>query len=97
MSDKEQTQISYRQFYNALIATVKRNLHFVILDVFILPDRFCICFAMKNKNEQNWWPKIITYYKDIRKVHIKHDLLDFKPVIVDAAAFLYIDENKIIK
>jgi hypothetical protein len=97
MTDKNdnQTPISYRQFFKALMATVKRNLNVIIIQAFILPDRLTLCFAMRNKGADHWFPKIITYYKETRKVQIKHNLLDFQPVIVDAATFLYMDEKKI--
>jgi len=95
MTDKNKTPIPYRQYFKALIAILKRNYHVIILDTYISPNVLTFFFAVKYKNEKDWCPKIVEYYLDVRKVHILLSLNDSNPTIIDAATFLYMDENKI--
>jgi len=98
MADENKTAIPYLQFYKALVKTLKRNFHIRLLDVSITPLRLKLCFAVKKKDSNDYQPKIIEYYQGIRKVHIYDSLLDIQPiVIVDAATFLFMDENKTVK
>lgn len=89
------TSISYREYFKALMKTLKRNVNPIILDTYITPECLTICFAINRKNENIWEPRVFHYYIKTRKVHIKYNLLDLKPTIVDAATFLYMDEQSI--
>lgn len=95
MTDKNKTPISYREFYKALLPTLKRNLHIILLNARITPERLSLCFAVKDKNGDIWKPRIIEYHLEIRKVLIFNSLLDYKPTMIDAATLLYMDEYKI--
>ena len=93
-NNKPLTPISNRQYFQALMKTLKRNVNILILDTYITPECLTICFAINRRNENTWEPRIFDYYIKTRKVHIQYNLLDFNPVIVDAATFLYMDEVK---
>lgn len=95
--NEKKTNISYREFFKALISTLKRNMHTRILDTKITPEEIILHLALQKKQEDIWFPKIIIYRVDTRKVYIFQDLLDKNPVVVDAATFLYMDEQKILK
>lgn len=94
-NNENKTPISYRQYYKALLATLKRNLHIKILYVIISPENFTLYLALNRKHNIIWFPKIITYNKETRKVHMLDYIGDFNPVIIDAATFLYMDETKV--
>lgn len=95
MTNKNKTDISYRQYYKALMATLKRNLHIIILDARISPENFTLYVALNRKDSDIWFPKIVTFHKETRKVHMLDYIGDLKPTVVDAATFLYMDETKV--